>query len=136
MQPPNHRDSPNGLTAARAAFLVGLPNAAVSIYWVLGGTWLVDTVGGFWDEQGRAGNPAIILAVWAASALKITAAVLPLLALRGQPWPAWNRIMWVLACVESRRLSPIPASGSAPYRIVPRCSGQRRTAHRATMRPG
>lgn len=105
MQPFHDSDGLNGLTAAGVAFLVGLPNAAVSVYWGLGGTWLLDTVGGFWEEQGRAGNPAVILAVWAALALKITAAVLPLLAVRGLPSPAWNHIVWVLAWVESAVLT-------------------------------
>ena len=38
-----------------------------------------------------------MLAVWAAVALKLIAAVLPLLALRRLTSPVWNRTVWVLA---------------------------------------
>lgn len=76
---------------------VGLLYAAVSIYWGLGGTWLLDTIGGSLEKLGRAGNTSVMLAVWAAVALKLIAAVLPLLALRQLTSPAWNRAVWVLA---------------------------------------
>lgn len=98
MQPFRVSGHPNGLTAAWAALVVGLVYAAVSLYWALGGTWLLDTVGAPFDEQGHARNAGVIFAlVWAAVALKLIAAVLPLLALRRLPCPAWNRIVWLLA---------------------------------------
>ena len=49
--------------------------AAVSADWGLGGTWLLDTVGGSLEEQGRAGDPGVMLAVWAAVVVKMIAAV-------------------------------------------------------------
>jgi Protein of unknown function (DUF3995) len=81
--------------------VVGLLYAAISVHWALGGTWLLDTIGGSLEEQGRAGNPGVILAVWAAAVIKMIAAVLPLVALRGPSSPAQNRTMWVLAWVEA-----------------------------------
>ena len=33
------------MRAVRIAFLVGVIHAAFSLYWALGGTWLLDTVG-------------------------------------------------------------------------------------------
>ncbi len=75
MQPFHDRDHPNALRAAWAALFVGLLSAAVSLYWALGGTWLLDTIGGSLEEQGRAGTIGVRLAVWAAVALKIIAVV-------------------------------------------------------------
>jgi hypothetical protein len=47
--------------------IVALLHAAVSVYRGLGGTWLLDTVGGSLEEQERAGNSGVMLAVWASS---------------------------------------------------------------------
>ena len=89
--------SPSALGFARAALVVGLLYAAVSVYWGLGGTWLLDTVGGTLERQGRAGNAAVMLAVWAAVALKLIAALLPLIALRRPTEPRRDRVVWALA---------------------------------------
>jgi Protein of unknown function (DUF3995) len=111
MQPFHDRDNPNALRVAWAlriawaAFFVGLLYAAVSLYWALGGTWLLDTIGGSLEEQARAGTVGVRLLVWAAVALKLIAAVLPLLALRRLPRPAWHRTVWVLAWAEAAVLT-------------------------------
>jgi Protein of unknown function (DUF3995) len=76
------RPAAKGLRLAQAACGVGLAYAAVSVYWALGGTWLLDTVGGTLEQQGRTGNPGIILAVWAAAVLKVIGAIVPLVAVR------------------------------------------------------
>jgi hypothetical protein len=55
--------------------------ALVSIYWGLGGTWLIDTVGGSLERAGRARSAGVLAAVWGAAVLKLIAAVLPLVAL-------------------------------------------------------
>jgi hypothetical protein len=89
--------SPKGLGFARAACVVGLLFAAVSAYWGLGGTWLLDTLRHSLEDGARAGNTDIYVAAWAAVVLKIMAAVLPLLALRPLGNPAWNRRVWALA---------------------------------------
>jgi hypothetical protein len=69
-----------GQRAAWAAFAVGLLYAAVSVYWGLGGSWLLDTVGASLTQAGRSASALVVLAVWCAVALKVIAAVLPLLA--------------------------------------------------------
>jgi len=74
------RAAVKGSRLAQAACGVGLAYAAVSVYWALGGTWLLDTVGGALEQQGRTGNPGIILAVWAAAVLKVIGAIVPLAA--------------------------------------------------------
>jgi hypothetical protein len=74
------RPAAKGLRLAQAACGVGLAYAAVSVYWALGGTWLLDTVAGTVAQQGRTGNPGIILAVWAAAVLKVIGAIVPLAA--------------------------------------------------------
>lgn len=55
---PDRDLSPAGLRMAAAALVVGLLYAAVSIYWGLGGTWLLNTIGGALEKQGRAGHAA------------------------------------------------------------------------------
>lgn len=71
----------------------------------MGGTWLIDTVGGSNAKAARGGSTGVILAVWAAAVLKLVAAVLPLLARRRLSSPAWNRNLWVLAWVEAAILT-------------------------------
>jgi hypothetical protein len=94
-----------GNGAAKAAFLLGLLYAAVSAYWGLGGTWLLATVGGALQSQGRAGTAILMVAVWAAVVLKLVAAVLPLLALRRVTSSRWNRAVWLLAWIEASILT-------------------------------
>jgi len=48
------------LKFARAAVFVGLLYAAISVYWGLGGTWLLNTVGG--SLQKRAGDASVVAA--------------------------------------------------------------------------
>ena len=79
------RAAARGLRLAQAACVAGLAYAAISVYWALGGTWLLDTVGGTLDQQAHAGNLGIILAVWAAAVLKIIGAIVPLAAAGGTP---------------------------------------------------
>ena len=67
-----------GQGAAWAAFAVGLLYAAVSVYWGLGGSWLLDTVGASLTQAGRSASAPVVLAVWFAVALKVIAVVLPL----------------------------------------------------------
>ena len=103
-QPPGQGDAdpgPAGLRLAELALVVGLLYAAISVYWGLGGTWLLSTVGGALEKQGRAGNAGVLFVVWAAVALKVIAAVLPLVALRRQISPAWDRAIWGLAWIEA-----------------------------------
>jgi hypothetical protein len=99
------RPSRSGLRLAQAALLVGLLHGAVLAYWGVGGTWLLDTIGGSLEEKGRAGDTGVMLAVWAGVVLVIVASVLPLLALRRLTRPVWNRITWLLAWAEAAILT-------------------------------
>jgi Protein of unknown function (DUF3995) len=66
--------------AASAALLLGVSYAAVSAYWGLGGTALLDTVGGAFERAGRVGSAGLIALVWVTVVLKLLAAVLGLIA--------------------------------------------------------
>jgi hypothetical protein len=102
------RPAAKGVRLAQAACGVGLAYAAVSVYWALGGTWLLDTVGGTLEQQGRAGNPGIILAVSAAAVLKVIGAIVPLAAVRvtsGQATIAGKRQVRVLVWLEGAILT-------------------------------
>src|ERR1700712_1521666 len=83
--------------AAVAAAVVGGAFALVSVYWGLGGTALLDTVGGSLEAQGRAGSAAIVVVVWVSVLLKLIAAVLPLAAVRGWGPARFHRPVRVLA---------------------------------------
>ena len=88
--------------------MAGLAYAAISVYWAVGGTWLLATIGGTLEQQGRAGNPGIIVAVWAAAVLKIIGAIVPLAAAGvtpGQATTAWRRQMRVLAWLQAAILT-------------------------------
>ena len=88
-----------GSAAAKAALVLGLLYAAVSVYWALGGTWLLATVGGALQRQRH--TAILVLAIWAAVVIKMVAAMLPLLALRRVTSPGWNRAVWLLAWIEA-----------------------------------
>ncbi len=79
-----------------AGMLLGLLYAALSVYWGLGGTTLLDTVGGSLEHGGRAGDLVVVLALWAAAVLKVIAAVLPLLAICRLGGVRWQRLVVVL----------------------------------------
>jgi uncharacterized protein DUF3995 len=102
------RPAATGVRLAQAACGVGLAYAAVSVYWALGGTWLLDTVGGTLEQQSRTGNPGIILAVCAAAVLKVIAAIVPLPAvgaISGRAIIAGRRQVRVLAWLEAAILT-------------------------------
>jgi hypothetical protein len=82
------------------AAIVGLSFAAVSVYWGLGGTWLVDTVSHSMAAQARAGETSVILLAWVAAVLKMIGVVVPLLALRPLSRPAWTRRARALSWVQ------------------------------------
>jgi hypothetical protein len=69
-----------GRRLGQTACVVGLAYAAVSGYWAAGGTWLLSTVGAGLGQPGRADGLVIVAAVWAAAALKLAGAIVPLTA--------------------------------------------------------
>jgi uncharacterized protein DUF3995 len=70
--------SASGTAAAHTAFLIGVLYAAVSAYWGFGGTWLLNTIGGTLEREGRTGAAGARLLVWTAALLKLTAALVGL----------------------------------------------------------
>jgi Protein of unknown function (DUF3995) len=93
-----------GMLAAVGALVIGLAYAAISAYWALGGTWLLDTVGIALSKPGQAGRTAALLTVWAAAVVKAIAAVLPVVAAGGWHRVAdrgWLRPVRVLAWTEA-----------------------------------
>jgi Protein of unknown function (DUF3995) len=79
-------------TAALACAL-GLANAAISAYWALGGTALLDTIGGSIERWGREREPALIAGLWLIVAVKVIVALAaPVLAGVGAgTLPSWTR---------------------------------------------
>ncbi|MGI8428650.1 MAG: DUF3995 domain-containing protein [Solirubrobacteraceae bacterium] len=71
-----------GRAFALASLALGLAYALVSAYWGVGGTGLLDTVGGVFERAGRSGGMAIFVLLWTVVVVKMIAAVLPLLAIR------------------------------------------------------
>jgi len=97
---------PPGRGLATAALIGGLLYSALSVYWGLRGAWLLDTLGGSLERAGRTGYGNVMLAVWAAAALKGIAAVLPMLAVHGiARRPGWDRAVRALAWTEAAVLT-------------------------------
>lgn len=61
----------------------------------------MDTVGGSLARLGRQANAGVLAAVWGAAALKLIAAVLPVVAVRGLRDRRWDRLAWRLAWVAA-----------------------------------
>lgn len=105
---PHSATSRRGMLPALAGLAVGLAYAAISVYWAVGGRWLLTTVGISLSQPGQAGHLAALLAVWGAAAVKAVAAVLPLLAIGVWPRTAnggLRRLARVLAWIEAAILT-------------------------------
>lgn len=61
--------------AALTAATLGLTNAAVSAYWLVGGTALLDTVGGGIEAWGRRGSAAVIVVLGLIVVAKVVVAL-------------------------------------------------------------
>jgi Protein of unknown function (DUF3995) len=97
--------------AAWGALGVGLAYAAVSAYWAVGGTALLAAAGGVFERWGQSRSAAVAVLLWAVVAMKVVAAVLPGLAVRGTG----------------------PASAQRPVRILAWASGLILTAYGAVL---
>lgn len=90
---------------AAVACLLGVLYAAVSAYWGAGGTALLNSVGGTFARAGRDGSAGLGAVVWLTVLLKLTAASIGLVVVRGRPRlePArarqLRRLAWVVAVV-------------------------------------
>jgi hypothetical protein len=105
---PDSATSRRGMLPALAGLAVGLAYAAISVYWAVGGRWLLNTVGISLSQPGQAGHLAALLAVWGAAAVKAVAAVLPLLAIGVWPRTAnggLRKLARVLTWIEAAILT-------------------------------
>ncbi|CAM3604955.1 DUF3995 domain-containing protein [Deinococcus frigens] len=76
---------------------LGLIHAGFSLYWALGGSWLLDTVGQWAVTLARTSPLAAFWGLLLIALLKVAAAVVPLLnAGRRLPWPRlWRTLSWI-----------------------------------------
>ncbi len=80
---------------------VGVLYAVVSTYWAVGGTWLLNTVGGALERAARAGGIAIKVTSWAVVVLKLIASALPVWAIATDQARTRARILRRLAWLEA-----------------------------------
>lgn len=91
--------------AALAALVLGALYAAVSAYWGLGGTALLDTIGGALEREGRAGSAILIAVLWVTVVLKMVVAVVGLVAvvghrrIRARHHRLARRVAWAAALI-------------------------------------
>lgn len=82
----------------RLAALAGLLHAAASLYWALGGRWLLDTVGAWAVELAASAPVSAGLALGGIALVKALGGVVPLLVEAGR-WPGsrrwWRALEWV-----------------------------------------
>src|SRR5690606_5694397 len=100
-----HRFSAS-MVAALLAAVLGIGHAAFSAYWAIGGTWLLDTIGGELERWGRERHPSVVVALWLIAVLKSGVAVAaPVLVLGPGRLPAWTTgraaraLSWIAAVV-------------------------------------
>jgi hypothetical protein len=84
---------------AWSAAALMLASAAISAYWAVGGTGLLDTVGGSIARWGRDGGLGIRLGLAAIVVLKLVTAWLPLRSVCQPRRRAVRRLAWVEAAV-------------------------------------
>jgi hypothetical protein len=79
-------------SAAIVAAVLGLASAGVSAYWAVGGTGLLDTIGGSIERWGRERATAVVVVLWFIVALKIVVALAaPILSgIGSNRLPAWT----------------------------------------------
>jgi len=85
--------SRRAVALALLAAALGVGHALVSAYWALGGTALLDTIGGSLEAWGRERDPALVAGLWVIVAVKLVVALAaPVLAGVGASrLPAWTR---------------------------------------------
>lgn len=75
------------------AAVAGLAHAAASLYWTLGGTWLLDTVGAFAVRMQEEGGLAIRAMLAGITVMKIAGALVPLVDHLRPPAHRWVRVV-------------------------------------------
>lgn len=99
MRVPTRKLSSRALLAA--ACVAGLVHAAFSLYWALGGSWLIETVGQWAVDWSREAPTTAALVLAAIAAVKAAGAVVPLLVESGRlpGRNAWRTLSWAGAIV-------------------------------------
>jgi hypothetical protein len=84
-----------------AAAVAGLIHAVFSLYWALGGRWLLRTLGEWAVDNAREAPVAAGLLLATVAAVKCAVAIIPLLASKGLlPRPrVWRGLAWLAAIV-------------------------------------
>ena len=93
------------VVAAVIAAGLGAASAAMSAYWALGGTALLDTVGGEIERWGRERSAGVVATLWLITVAKLVGAVAPLVlvGIGAGRLPAWTRAQpmrvlgWIVA---------------------------------------
>ena len=108
------RSGPGTLVAASIAAGLGVASAAMSAYWALGGTRLLDAVGGDVERWGRERSGGVVAALWVIVVLKLVGAFAPLMfaGVGAEQLPVWTRGRW------ARLLGWLAAVGLALYGSV------------------
>jgi Protein of unknown function (DUF3995) len=99
------RPDRGAVVAAVIAASLGAASAAVSAYWALGGTALLDTVGGEIERWGRERSADVVATLWVITVAKLVGAVAPLVlvGVGADRLPAWTRarpmraLGWIVA---------------------------------------
>jgi hypothetical protein len=105
------------IAAAWLAAALGAGSAAVSAYWAVGGTALLDTVGGTFERWGRERPAGAVLALVAIAVLKLVVAVAAPVLARAVPAPAWatgrmpRSLGWIAAVVLTLYGGALTAAG-------------------------
>ena len=93
------------VVAAVIAASLGTASAAMSAYWALGGTALLDTIGGEIERWGREHSSDVVATLWLITVAKLVGAVAPLVlvGVGARQLPAWTRsqpmrvLGWIVA---------------------------------------
>lgn len=89
------------VAAAWTACVLGVAYAAISVYWGVGGTALLGTLGGALEREARSGSAGSLALVWGAAALKLVGALLPIAAVRFVGWTVARPSLRVLCWIEA-----------------------------------
>lgn len=92
--PASPRKSAGSRVASATAIVatgLGLGSAALSAYWAIGGTALLDTIGGEIERWGRERGTSVVVALWLIVAVKAAVALAaPVLAAQPAWLPRWT----------------------------------------------
>jgi Protein of unknown function (DUF3995) len=107
----NEEPERGAVVAASIAAILGTASAGVSAYWALGGTALLDTIGGEIEMWGRDRSATVVTTLWVIVILKLVGAAAPLafVGIGVGKLPTWTRAR------RARALGWIAAAGLTIY---------------------